>query len=211
MKEFVGFVCSIVGAASFILGLAVAQSQNETHVLGAMEWIGYGLAVAAGPVLIITGFRLAGPRALVVDAAVLVFFFACVYPAVFSSSRGRGLQIRTMADIRSLATALEARATERNEYPTIRSVNDLVQLLEPTYIKPMPRTDGWGNAWRYESWKEDPKSAGPDHYALGSGGRDNKFEKASLRQYSKTATTDFDGDLVVRDGVPISWPQGRSY
>ena len=89
MKEFVGF------------GLAIAQSQNETHVLGAMEWVGYGLAVATGPVLIIAGFRLAGPRALVVDAAALVFFFGCVYPGVFGTSRGRLVQALSDSSERS--------------------------------------------------------------------------------------------------------------
>jgi hypothetical protein len=155
--------------------------------------------MAFGFILIIAGFRLARWGAIVVDATVFLYFLY-IYPSVWTS-HGRSLQKRTMADMRTLVTALEARAADTNEYPRVRTVDDLAPLLEPTYIKRMPKTDGWGNPWRYESW-------GADHYAIGSGGRDRKFEKASLRQYSRASTSGWDGDLVFRDGEWISWPEG---
>jgi len=206
VRTFGGIVCSIVGTAAFIAGLAIAQSQSEVHILSTAESIGFGLAIAFGFALMIAGFRLARWGAIVVDGIVLGYFIFVVYPSVWTS-RGRSLQTQTIANIRALATALEERASDTNEYPRVKTIDDLAPLLEPTYIKRIPRVDGWGNPLRYESWKQDAKSVGADHYAIGSAGRDHKFERASLRRYSKTSTTTFDGDLVFRDGEWISLPE----
>ncbi|HEY8133249.1 MAG TPA: tetratricopeptide repeat protein [Thermoanaerobaculia bacterium] len=197
MRLLSGVIASFLGAGIFIVGLVVAQSQSEARILSAMQSIVYGLVIAAGFALVMAGFRYARWAAVVVDAGTLFFFFTFVYPSVFTSL-GRSLQTRTMADLRSIAVALEDRAGDTNEYPRVRAIGDLAPLLEPTYVKRMPRTDAWGQPWRYESWE--------DHYAIASAGRDRKFDRASLRQYPRTSTTSFDGDLVYRDGELISGP-----
>ena len=197
MKPLSGILASFLGTAMFVVGLLVAWSQSEARILSATQSIIYGIVIAVGFALLMVGFRSAPLAAVVVDAGTLFFFFTFIYPSLFTNV-GRSLQVRTMADMRTLATALEARATDANEYPRVQQVSDLVPFLEPTYIKRMPRTDGWGQPWRYESWG--------NHYAIGSAGRDRKFDRASLRQYPKTSTTSFDGDLVYRDGELISGP-----
>lgn len=99
-----------------------------------------------------------------------------------------------MADMRTLATALEARATDTNEYPSTRSVADLAPLLVPKYVKQLPVVDGWGHAYRYSAEKEV--------YTIWSAGRDGKFQ-----QYKAGATTNFDCDIVFSNGSFIQYPE----
>jgi hypothetical protein len=58
---------------------------------------------------------------------------------------------------------------------------------------------------RFESWRT-PDAQAADHHAIASGGKDRKFEKRSLRDYSERGTTDVDCDIVFRDGKFISYP-----
>src|SRR2546430_5292522 len=69
----------------------------------------------------------------------------------------RSKQKRTMADMRTIATAWEARATDMNKYnaagcsyPTATgkvAVTDLDTYCSPTYIKTFPKNDGWGTPY----------------------------------------------------------------
>src|SRR5690242_678753 len=63
----------------------------------------------------------------------------------------RAKQKRTMVNIRNIATAWEARATDVSKYNAAGMAGasvpvplpDLADALEPTYIKVLPRKDGW--------------------------------------------------------------------
>src|SRR6185436_1065034 len=69
----------------------------------------------------------------------------------------RSRQKRSMADMRTIATAWEARATETNRYnaaaqatpyPTGNvNIDDLQTYLCPTYVRTFPVNDGWGRAF----------------------------------------------------------------
>jgi general secretion pathway protein G len=82
----------------------------------------------------------------------------------------RGRQKRTMADMRSLATAMEAFAIDNNEYPTTegawQDVSVLEDLLSPVYFNEMPTSDGWGHP--FQVW-----SNGVDYWIV-SPGRDGE-------------------------------------
>jgi general secretion pathway protein G len=52
---------------------------------------------------------------------------------------------RTIADVRAIGQALEAYATDHQRYPDAQSLEELAGVLEPKYMKKVPRTDGWGN------------------------------------------------------------------
>jgi type II secretory pathway pseudopilin PulG len=113
----------------------------------------------------------------------------------------RSRQKRTMADMRSLGTALEAYASDKDAYPEVSSVNDLAPLLTPTYMAKVPAIDGWETPLRYEG--------GGASYAIGSAGGDKTFERGSLGEYTpETATTDFDNDIVYANGKFVQYPQG---
>lgn len=201
---------SFIGTWMFAIALALCLQQNEAHVLSRGELIGYGAVLTLAVLLIAAGLRFGTWKAAIVDVVVVILYFVTVHGAIFGTSIGRARQRRTMADMRSLATALEARADDMKQYPAGSSIDSVATLLEPTYLRRVPRRDGWGSPWRYEVWKVDPKSPGPDHYAIGSAGRDLRFEKTSLVQYSQRAITDYDCDIVYRDGAFVTYPEGTA-
>ena len=57
----------------------------------------------------------------------------------------RGKQKRTMADMRSIATAIETYAVDQEVYPTTTDVYELSRMLSPDYIRHVPGFDGWEN------------------------------------------------------------------
>ncbi len=63
----------------------------------------------------------------------------------------RGKQKRTMADIRSIATAIDAYAVDHDVYPKAQNVTQLQAIVQPKYIRVMPTVDGWGNAFEVSS------------------------------------------------------------
>src|SRR6266850_3740373 len=96
-----------------------------------------------------------------------VLFLAWVMVPNYLRARNRSRQQHTMADMSSIATAWQARATDINSYsvraehntrvgasmrmPTERRVTtaELARALEPTYIRKFPRTDGWGTEFQF--------------------------------------------------------------
>ena len=88
----------------------------------------------------------------------------------------RGRQKRTMADMRTVATAAEAYAVDYGVYPDADSIDQLAAILAPVYIRTMPRTDGWENLLAYQCWQVDLESEGCDSYAIASPGRDGLLE-----------------------------------
>jgi type II secretory pathway pseudopilin PulG len=114
-------------------------------------------------------------------------------------------QKRTMADMRMIAVASEAYATDHREYPKDGA---LESFLVPTYIRAVPRIDGWNHPFRYECWSTagDEKC---DAYAIGSGGKDGAFERSSLKEYpGEQATMNFNDDIVFSGGSFKQYPQG---
>jgi tetratricopeptide (TPR) repeat protein len=111
-----------------------------------------------------------------------------------------------MTDVSNALTAY-ARANA-GSYPKAKTIDDLAKYLEPTYIQRMPRDDVWLNTLRYEVWTT-PDALAPDHYAIGSGGKNGKFEERSLRDYKYGPTSDFDCDIVMSDGKWLAFPEGQ--
>jgi len=110
-----------------------------------------------------------------------------------------------MADV---SNALIAYAKAHDDsYPQAGTIDDLARQLEPTYIKRVSRDDVWLNALRYEVWTT-PDALAPDHFAIGSAGKNGKFEERSLRDYTYGPTSDFDCDIVLSDGKWIAFPEG---
>jgi general secretion pathway protein G len=117
----------------------------------------------------------------------------------------RSRQKRTMADMRTIATASEAYATDKNVYPPAASVAELPSTLVPTYAKGIATVDGWGTPLRYECWPAGECTS----YAIGSAGADKVFEHESLQEYaSGTKTTHFNNDIVFVNGVFVQYPDG---
>src|SRR6266702_3414827 len=94
---------------------------------------------------------------LLIVIAIIGILAAIAIPNLLSAVQ-RGKQKRTMGDMRSLATAIEAYAVDNNVYPPAACASGLFTTadktlddsswtaLTPTYISLAPKKDGWGNA-----------------------------------------------------------------
>ncbi len=110
--------------------------------------------------------------------------------------------LRTMSDLRMLATATEARATDVEEYPNVSTLDELEPLLSPIYIKTVPRTDTWGTEYLYVS--------DGTNYRFVSAGADRRFDW-SARQIAPNvqprAMESLDADIVIQNGMFIQYPK----
>ena len=123
----------------------------------------------------------------------------------------RAKQRRTMADLRSLSTALETYGADHNRFPpssaftlpsglALPNVNIAFasNYLVPTYIKEVPRIDGWRNPLLYSV------TADGNDYGIRSCGKDGLPEEAP----SYGPTTEFNADVILVDGVFVQYPEG---
>ena|SRR5689334_6660982 len=135
-----------------------------------------------------------------VVAAMVTGLASIAIPNIRTSMQ-RSDQKRTMADMRAIATAWEARATDRNSYLVGRPGNvayaDLRRVLEPTYVKRLPQYDGWGRAFVFST------GADGGEYAVRSVGSDGKLDPHT----APGATTDFDCDIIYSNGTFVSYPE----
>jgi|ERR1051325_1424854 type II secretory pathway pseudopilin PulG len=134
--------------------------------------------------------------------AVIGILAAIAIPNLLTATQ-RSKQKRTMADVRSISTAVEAYATDKNQYPNATSMETLRPLLAPTYIRDVPSMDGWGHALRYEAWSRANEL---DSYAVGSAGKDGVWEHDNLRDYTQGPTQPFDCDIVYSNGNFVQYP-----
>jgi type II secretory pathway pseudopilin PulG len=124
----------------------------------------------------------------------------------------RSKQKRTMADMRSLATAVEAYGADNNGYPNVTSYDELRPLLTPKFIKVLPSMDGWGHPFRYSCVEEQEGRC--SKYVVGSGGKDGNFAHDSAKEYVDApigGTSSFDCDLIFSNGQFTDYPEGAQH
>jgi general secretion pathway protein G len=148
---------------------------------------------------------------LLIVIAIIGILAAIAIPNLLAAVQ-RGRQKKSMADMRTIATAIESYAVDYNEYPTAASTCDAslyttdtavtldtasFKSLQPSYIAKVPFQDGWGGFFAY--------AVPTDHsqYRLECYGRNQ----------SKDATTcgtthDFNDDILYSNGTFIQWPEG---
>ena len=105
----------------------------------------------------------------------------------------------TMADMRSLATALEAYAKDHHTYPGGTDLAAVLPTIEPSYIRKAPARDAWGHPFVYV-----PSSDGGG-YRLASAGADGTTQPET---WAVTGPLDdFAADAVVDSGSFVRpWP-----
>jgi general secretion pathway protein G len=144
---------------------------------------------------------------LLIVIAIIGILAAIAIPNLLNAVQ-RGKQKRTMSDIRTMATAVEAYAVDNNVYPSGDCTGKFVavdaimtstslSVLAPTYIANPVRVDGWGNFMAYEADAENQQ------YGFRSKGRDN-----GLDDFTCLTTTNFNDDIVYSNGGFINWPEG---
>ena len=148
---------------------------------------------------------------LLIVVAIIGILAAIAIPNLLTAMQ-RSKQKRTMADMRTIATAWEARATDLNKYNaagalTIPSgavtIQNLSDYLAPTYVKTFPRQDGWGNAWAMGADQAWGAATAAQVYVIISYGKDG-----AASAYPGGATTAFDCDIVYSNGSFLQYPEG---
>ncbi len=152
-------------------------------------------------------------KLLLVVAGILLLIGIAIIAAVavppLLQAMQRSKQLRTMADIRSVATAIEAYEVDHDEYPRVAAFAELGPLLTPTYIKELPESDGWGAPIRYECRSSsgiDP-SAPCDGYLLSSGGKDGIFETDGEIPSFPRETHRYECDILYANGQFVQYPR----
>jgi general secretion pathway protein G len=142
----------------------------------------------------------------------------------------RSKQKRSMADMRTIATAWEAYETDTNSYAPpgrIRSVNklaiastdqttftwpsetvtysELKAMLAPKYIKTIPQKDGWGHDFDFAFWSGNGTND-PGGCAIRSRAKDGVADGTTYKR--GTGTRSLESDLVYSNGSFIQWNEG---
>ena len=122
-------------------------------------------------------------------------------------------QKRTLLDIKSIALAWEARATDMNRYNAAGGIDGvsiplgistLAGGLEPTYTKKLPREDGWGQPFSClvdEPWGGTLPA---NRYVIISGGADRTISPG----ISEGPFSNFTCDIIYTNGVFLAYPEG---
>jgi general secretion pathway protein G len=151
---------------------------------------------------------------LLIVVAIIGILAAIAIPNLLTAMQ-RSKQKRTMADIRTIATAWEARATDVNKYNAagftmpgqVVTTGQLSGILSPTYVKQLPLKDGWNNAWTFATDKSFTSSVAAQVYAIASGGKDGSVVSAT-GTVPGGATSDFNNDIVYSNGSFVQFPDG---
>src|SRR4051794_2167455 len=133
---------------------------------------------------------------LLIVVAIIGILAAIAIPNLLTAMQ-RSKQKRTMADLRSIATSWEARATDVNKYNAAGftfpantvSYTSLSSYLAPTYIKTLPKFDGWGTPWQFGTSQAWGGATAAQVYAIMSYGKDGKISGSV-----NGPTTNFDCD-----------------
>jgi type II secretory pathway pseudopilin PulG len=128
----------------------------------------------------------------------------------YTNAINRARQKRTVNDIRVIAQAWEARASDTQTYqvagytfPVSNGITHetLVSALRPTYLRDIPSVDGWRRPLQFSV--QPGTGSSPGEYAIRSAGRDGRFDAA----YADSGpTTDPDCDIVWANGSFVSYP-----
>lgn len=150
---------------------------------------------------------------LLIVVAIIGIIAAIAIPNLLVAIQ-RARQRRSMVDMRNVASAWEARNIETSRYnasgapvPNIDQfvdVNSISTALAPTYIKMMPRVDGWGNNFQIYTNQAWGSTANAQQYAIVSAGRDGQVAATEVMG----SFQNFDCDIIYSNGSFLAFPEG---
>ena len=145
---------------------------------------------------------------LLIVVAIIGILAAIAIPNLLTAMQ-RTRQKRTMADMRSIATGWEARATDISAYnsaglswpATTAPVSSIFDMLAPTYVKKIPLYDGWNLEFQVSQ-------NNPDAYAIKSYGADKVESFTATTAAAAMTTQNFDCDIIIANGSFVMYPEG---
>jgi type II secretion system protein G len=87
---------------------------------------------------------------LLIVVAIIGIISAVAIPNLLNAV-DKGKQKRTIADIRTIGSAVEAYSVDNSYYPTAGSLPAIKAVIDPIFFNAMPLIDGWSNAIQAES------------------------------------------------------------
>ena len=133
---------------------------------------------------------------LLIVVAIIGIIAAIAIPNLLNAIN-KGRQKRTMADMRTVATALGEYGTDNQWYVANANINSVYDYLNPWYVQTDLILDGWNNRFYLGS------DATGTNYSLWSYGRDK-----TAQAFAGGFTQDFDADIIHSGGVFIQRPEG---
>ena len=148
---------------------------------------------------------------LLMVVAIIGILSAIAIPNLIAALQ-RAKQKRTMVSIRNLATAWEARASDLSKYNAAGisgasvpvPLIDLAGELEPTYMKVVPRKDGWERDLTCYAEFALGDAQVAQRYAITSPGRDGIYDP----NFTPGVFMNFDCDIIFANGQFVTFPQG---
>jgi len=135
---------------------------------------------------------------LLIVVAIIGIIAAIAIPNLINAVH-RGRQKRTMADLRTIATAIMSYNTDFQFYPksVTGQMSNLNSYLTPTYIQVIPDRDGWSNPMYVLT---DTQGVQYTIYSMGKDGVKGTWAQGP--------TTDLNADIVHANGLFYQWPEG---
>lgn len=191
--------------SSGMLQTLIQADENASQAMALFlspEFVGVGLGATS--VEVDGGVRTTtfGPSALGGGSLTPGIIAAIAIPNLLNAI-DRGKQKRTMADMRSIGTAVESYSIDNNAYPVATDMDTLKGIVEPVYIRSLPTVDGWGNPFLY--WSDGAS------YRIVSRGKDGAEDQdwSEANPDSAVGTQSFNNDIVFVDGLFVVYPEGQ--
>lgn len=116
----------------------------------------------------------------------------------FVNALQKGKQKATMGDLKSIGIAIESYIIDKGKAPPGKSLEEILNELQPFYIRKLPMKDSWGNDFLYEAGVGDKNTT----YSIGSGGKDGIFLGWNQNGfYLILKPDDFNQDIIFKNGV----------
>ncbi len=151
---------------------------------------------------------------LLIVVAIIGILAAIAIPNLMTAIQ-RAKQKKTMVNIRNVATAWEARASDYSKYNAAGAgfgtasisvpIADISAILVPTYIRSMPLTDGWGYTVTCYLDADLKSTTSANRYVIVSPGRDGVYNASQpMGPFSS-----FDCDIIYSNGAFLTYPAGN--
>jgi general secretion pathway protein G len=135
---------------------------------------------------------------LMITLVVIGILCAIVIPNLVGAI-DRGKQKRTLADMRTIGTAIEAYAVDNSHYPVSSDTTTLWAQIVPEHLRPMTQNDGWDHQFIV-----DIEATG---YTFASTGKDGVPSGCAVGVH----TTQFTQDICFSHGSFVQYPEGSQH
>lgn len=131
---------------------------------------------------------------LLIVVAIIGIIAAVAIPNLLNAV-DKGKQKRTMSDLRTIGSAVEAYAVDNTNYPSATTLPAIKAVVDPIFFNNMPLVDGWAHAMQADS--------SVSTYTLFSPGKDGTGSTCS-----PGTTSTFNDEICFSNGRFLRYPEG---